>query len=589
MGDRGSGGAFARIARSPVPLDARARAHLGDRRGGDARQLPRGPDRRRRGLLSHRGRACAQPAGRALHQRPAAPAQGGLLLQEEGMGERAPAVRRALRRRGRRLDLLLRPRRPPRSTSRRATPNRERSTSRSRRGRRWPTRTASSARRRWRSTSAIPSIRMLLNPITDESSRLVGLAGMVLDAQHLREEGAAGSGQEISAQARGRPAAADRHGARRARARDPLRRRPRPPTAGPDDVRGRLGFVFADWEVGTARPARDARFVGAAQLRAQPGALAGCWPLLVVGGVGFALRAAAREMKLSAMKSDFVSNVSHELRTPLASIRVFGELLRLGTRRDAGEDARVRRVHRDREPAADPADQQHPRLLAHRVRPARATGFEPADLEAVVEETLRTFRPSLEQAGFRLGFETPASRCRRSRSTPGDRPGARQPARQRRQVLGRRARDRGRDCAARATWAVVSVRDHGIGIPREEQKQDLRALPPRLDRAGARRQGQRPRPRDRAPHRRGARRPGRGRERPGEGSTFSSLRRWAGRAGAHRDAFEASVPGLIVEDDEAMSVALRDGFASEGYDGARWRATARQGLRARARRARPTS
>src|SRR5215475_6707861 len=40
--------------------------------------------------------------------------------------------------------------------------------------------------------------------------------------------------------------------------------------------------------------------------------------------------AASRAMKLSQMKADFVSNVSHELRTPLASIRVFGEFLKLG-------------------------------------------------------------------------------------------------------------------------------------------------------------------------------------------------------------------------------------------------------------------
>jgi signal transduction histidine kinase len=44
---------------------------------------------------------------------------------------------------------------------------------------------------------------------------------------------------------------------------------------------------------------------------------------LLIGGVLLVLRAASREMKLSQMKSDFVSNVSHELRTPLASIRVF--------------------------------------------------------------------------------------------------------------------------------------------------------------------------------------------------------------------------------------------------------------------------
>src|SRR5262249_13509419 len=52
--------------------------------------------------------------------------------------------------------------------------------------------------------------------------------------------------------------------------------------------------------------------------------------VVLLTGVSMALRTASREMKLSQMKNDFVSNVSHELRTPLASIRVFGEFLRLG-------------------------------------------------------------------------------------------------------------------------------------------------------------------------------------------------------------------------------------------------------------------
>lgn len=52
--------------------------------------------------------------------------------------------------------------------------------------------------------------------------------------------------------------------------------------------------------------------------------------LTLLGGLIFVLRSASREMRLSTLKSDFVSNVSHELRTPLASIRVFGELMRIG-------------------------------------------------------------------------------------------------------------------------------------------------------------------------------------------------------------------------------------------------------------------
>ena len=50
----------------------------------------------------------------------------------------------------------------------------------------------------------------------------------------------------------------------------------------------------------------------------------------LLGGIVFALRTASRVVKLSQMESDFVSNVSHEPRTPSASIRVFGEFLRVG-------------------------------------------------------------------------------------------------------------------------------------------------------------------------------------------------------------------------------------------------------------------
>src|SRR5437868_13656827 len=70
---------------------------------------------------------------------------------------------------------------------------------------------------------------------------------------------------------------------------------------------------------------------------------------VLIGGIVLALRTASREMRLSQMKADFVSNVSHELRTPLASIRVFGEFTRLGrvteraTMREYGEQIATER------------------------------------------------------------------------------------------------------------------------------------------------------------------------------------------------------------------------------------------------------
>src|SRR5437762_10763660 len=47
-------------------------------------------------------------------------------------------------------------------------------------------------------------------------------------------------------------------------------------------------------------------------------------------GVFFVARAAAREVRLAELKSNFVSGVSHDLKTPLALIQLFAETLELG-------------------------------------------------------------------------------------------------------------------------------------------------------------------------------------------------------------------------------------------------------------------
>ena len=50
---------------------------------------------------------------------------------------------------------------------------------------------------------------------------------------------------------------------------------------------------------------------------------------LIIGGVAFVFWNIRKEIKLTQLKSDFVSNVSHELRTPLALISMFAETLEL--------------------------------------------------------------------------------------------------------------------------------------------------------------------------------------------------------------------------------------------------------------------
>jgi two-component system phosphate regulon sensor histidine kinase PhoR len=61
--------------------------------------------------------------------------------------------------------------------------------------------------------------------------------------------------------------------------------------------------------------------------------------IVVIAGIIVILVAAARERKLSNLKSDFVANVSHELKTPLSLVRMFGELLQSG-RADTEEKRR---------------------------------------------------------------------------------------------------------------------------------------------------------------------------------------------------------------------------------------------------------
>ena len=51
--------------------------------------------------------------------------------------------------------------------------------------------------------------------------------------------------------------------------------------------------------------------------------------LLLAGSVLMIIVSTRRAQRLASQQMEFVAGVSHELRTPLASIRVFGELMRL--------------------------------------------------------------------------------------------------------------------------------------------------------------------------------------------------------------------------------------------------------------------
>jgi signal transduction histidine kinase len=91
-----------------------------------------------------------------------------------------------------------------------------------------------------------------------------------------------------------------------------------------------LGFAFPDSRIvlGQKRVAAESDFGGT---RSYPYV----WALLLVLGItlfgGYLLwRDVRREVRLAALRSQFVAGVSHELKTPLTSIRMFADTLRLG-------------------------------------------------------------------------------------------------------------------------------------------------------------------------------------------------------------------------------------------------------------------
>src|SRR5262249_27475923 len=129
--------------------------------------------------------------------------------------------------------------------------------------------------------------------------------------------------------------------------------------------------------------------------------------LVLIGGVVMALRAASRAIKFSQMKADFVSNVSHELRTPLASIRVFGEFLKLGR---VNEPYKIREYGEYIETESRRLTQLINNILDFsKIESGQKTyHFEQTDVEHVVTETLKTFEVVLEQNGFSVNLERPA-------------------------------------------------------------------------------------------------------------------------------------------------------------------------------------
>ncbi len=307
-----------------------------------------------------------------------------------------------------------------------------------------------------------PDNRVILNPILDESSHLVGVSGMILDQEYFSRVLLPGIIDKAVPEFF--PAEAQKlisvhiHGGGGGAAVDEEHAK--------DEARKTLTFVFTDYHLGLTSHFMNPKEWARASFILNM-SLAGVLAVVLLAGVVISLRTASRQMKLSQMKSDFVSNVSHELRTPLASIRVFGEFLRLG---------RVTEPDKLRE-YGEFIETESRRLTGlvnnildfSKIDSGRKTyNMEKADLNGIIADTLRTFDVRMRHSGFRIEVQ-------RADPIPPVLVDADAMSQAVGNLLDNAVKYSGdaREIAVKILrqddWAVVSVQDHGIGISRAEQ------------------------------------------------------------------------------------------------------------------------
>jgi signal transduction histidine kinase len=312
-----------------------------------------------------------------------------------------------------------------------------------------------------------PQNRIILNPISDDGYRILAVAGLVIDNDYFKNEVLQVAIKKslphfFDERSRENLIITVRDGKGRLVWGSEQR------LDGGSQEQVRIPFIFSDWEL--AMGSRDTTPEEWAKSNFLLNiSMSVLLAVVLLGGIVLALRTASREIHLSQMKSDFVSNVSHELRTPLASIRVFGEFLRLG---------RVRQPEKIRE-YGEYIETESSRLtqLINNILDfskiesgAKTYKFEPTDIREVVCDTLRTLEVSLRHKGFSIRFEQP--------DTP--LPVLKLDADAMAQALANLvdnavkysngATEIDVKLSRRSHSVIISVADRGVGISRDEQK-----------------------------------------------------------------------------------------------------------------------
>jgi two-component system, OmpR family, phosphate regulon sensor histidine kinase PhoR len=213
------------------------------------------------------------------------------------------------------------------------------------------------------------------------------------------------------------------------------------------------------------------------ELSPGPGARMANWTAMVLLGVlllGFLAlyRLGLGQIRLARQQQDFVAAVSHELKTPLTSIRMYGELLREGWVPDDKRREYYAYIHDESERLS--------RLIGNVLQLARMERQEldldcrKTSLNQVFDLLQSRLSAQIERAGFTAAFELDPAMAEREVSIDHD---------TLLQILinlvdnalkfSARSEHRQVDIRVRADGAdhvLLSVRDHGPGVPRAQMR-----------------------------------------------------------------------------------------------------------------------
>jgi signal transduction histidine kinase len=241
---------------------------------------------------------------------------------------------------------------------------------------------------------------LLFKPIADENGKLIAVAGAELDAGYFRSTVLPDAVRRATARLFPQQPQELIVTARDAENQLMMTNQPGAPTEAEAFLNGE--FAFRDWTLGV-RLSRSTEAQKARQTFVLTISLSVLMAMLLIGGLVLAWRTAAREMKLSQMKSDFVSNVSHELRTPVSSIQVFGELLKHG---HANDPAVAREFGEYIETESRRLTSLINNILdfSHIESGRKGYQFAPTDLRTLIAETIKADEVRLKHEGFELRF-----------------------------------------------------------------------------------------------------------------------------------------------------------------------------------------